>query len=226
MAARSQRDRQLGVLAAMILVPSLGVIGAMYATNLFEAGQCPQGALLWGTTGTGHFAQMLPAMILPLWLMSWIIVGRMAQRRQSLVGLDAGQVRTALAWLVPLLGGAWLFLLVNGAFSQFCLTPDRVSYRGGLFASTEVYPWSDVTGVVATCRHYSGRAARDDVGYWLIMRNGRDIDLGYSQVPLKRLVQVADDALRNVPHSYDAHGVSRNCDPMRTQLLLADGAGG
>jgi hypothetical protein len=225
-AQRPERSRQLVLLMAALLLPSVGVIGTMYATNVFEAGQCPPGALLWGTTGSGHLAQIIPLTVLPVWLIAWIATGRMARRGQSLLGIDARLARSALNGLVALLGGAWLFLLVNGAYSQFCVTTQTVSYRDGMFAPTEIYPWSDVTRVVATCRHVSARYSHDDVGYWLLMRNGRDIDLGYSQVPLQRLLAVADAGLHNVPHSYDASRVSRDCDPIRTRLLLAAGAGG
>jgi len=214
--------RRLMLLAAALLAPSLAIIVAMFLSDLFKSRQCPAGSVLWGTNQSGHLAVMLPVLVMPIFLAGWLAITGMARRGQSVFGIDPLLFRRAMGWLLPVVGAGWLMLTVNGAFAGFCATPQTVSYREGVFAPVKTYAWSDVVRVVATCRHISGRQSHDDVGYWLVMQDGRQIDLGYAEVPTATLVKVADSAMRGVPHSYDASRVSASCDPMRTRPLLAD----
>jgi hypothetical protein len=215
------RRRQLAMVAALIALPSITIIAGMIVSDMLIAHRCPPNTLFFGSTSAARVPFFLICLSAELlWLVSRPLLVNAAKQGRLIGGFDP---ETLMSWSnrgLVFAVAAGILVAVAGSYSQFCVLGDRITFRTGMLSDTETYPWSAVQSVVATCRHYSGRESTDDIGYTVVMTNGRRIDLSYSDTRLPIIVKAASSGLRGVSYGYDSTHVSRYCDPIRTRLLL------
>jgi hypothetical protein len=214
--------RQIWPLMALMALPPVAIILGMWLSDSLIAHRCPQGTFFSGwtaSTRTPFFAVTIAAMSVWTGVRQFLV--KRARDFQPVLGMNPERF---MAWnnlVLGLMVTAGLLLAVSGSYSQFCAGPRGVTYRAGLNAAPETYAWNDVRALLASCRHISGRNSSDDVGYVLVMENGRRIDLALSETKLAEIVRATGLGLQSVAYRYDASQVSPGCDPIRTRLLAA-----
>lgn len=198
----------------------------MWAVSSLQAMRCPANAFLSGSPKIASiflavapgFAAIGPGFIAANWL-----TGLTAASRAFFDGdpelRRAPAVRRSQTILLQLSAA----LLVAGvavssvaSFSQFCLAPQGIYDRAGLWDSMRFSPWSDVTRIDTGCEWGSKSWL---TSYRMSLVDGRSLDIMDGTAPVWRAQAQVTAALHPYAFTFDASRVDPRCGVGYLRLL-------